>query len=415
MKLLNSKVLPARRVMIPIGIGLMLSLMGDQTLYTVLPNPDIAALAGLKLASVGLLLGINRLTRIVTNGPVGAFYDRAPRRWLMIASIFLGAFSTLCYAFGQGFIIMLLGRILWGFAWSGIWIGSNTMVMDISREENRGRISAQLSVWFLIGIAVSSFCGGLFTDLFGYRGGLFLSAGLTGLAGLIWLLFLPETRLQTIEIKEISVGQNQKFSNLPLKLSFKLSLVLFSLRFIFAGVLASTTILWLSRYVNAGINVGNFQIPLATLTGIVVAARVIFSVGGAPAAGAWSDRLGRRWGLVVGLMILGSGGVYLMSLPQFWVAIIGAFMAFFATSGVSVLISAIIGDQVRENQRSRVLGLVFSVGDLGSALGPWVALAIIPKIGLELVYQLSAGVGIVFSLFLLRNAIGEKVYWKKTQ
>ena len=42
--------------MAPIGIGLALSLIGDTTLYTVLPNPEIAAQAGLSLAVVGVIL-----------------------------------------------------------------------------------------------------------------------------------------------------------------------------------------------------------------------------------------------------------------------------------------------------------------------------------------------------------------------
>ena len=66
--------------MAPIGIGLALSLIGDTTLYTVLPNPEIAAQAGLSLAVVGVILGLNRLIRLLTNGVFGVVYDRQPRR-----------------------------------------------------------------------------------------------------------------------------------------------------------------------------------------------------------------------------------------------------------------------------------------------------------------------------------------------
>ena len=71
------------RVLAVVGIGLVLSLLGDQTLYTVLPDPALAAQAGLTLGMVGLVLGVNRLARVLINGPAGYLYDRLPRRWLM--------------------------------------------------------------------------------------------------------------------------------------------------------------------------------------------------------------------------------------------------------------------------------------------------------------------------------------------
>jgi hypothetical protein len=64
------------RVLTPLGIGLALSLLGDATLYAVLPSPEIAAQAGLSLVMVGFLLGINRLVRLVFNGFAGWVYDR---------------------------------------------------------------------------------------------------------------------------------------------------------------------------------------------------------------------------------------------------------------------------------------------------------------------------------------------------
>ena len=81
-----------------LGIGTALSLLGDATLYTVLPHPDVAAQLGITLSMVGLLLGANRAIRLVLNGPVGMLYDRMPRRGLLIASLSLGACASVFYA-----------------------------------------------------------------------------------------------------------------------------------------------------------------------------------------------------------------------------------------------------------------------------------------------------------------------------
>ena len=113
----------AGRILTPTGIGIALSLLGDQTLYTVLPNPEIMRQAGVSLTVVGIVLGLNRLTRMLSNWPVGLLYDRSRRRGLMIVSIAIGAISTLCYALATNELLLLFGRVLWGIAWSGIWIG----------------------------------------------------------------------------------------------------------------------------------------------------------------------------------------------------------------------------------------------------------------------------------------------------
>ena len=159
------------RVVNLIGLGIVLSLFGDGTLYTVLPNPEIAGQAGLTLSMVGLLLGINRLVRLLFNPGAGVLFDRMPRRVLLVSSMGLGALSTATYAATSGFGPLLIGRILWGAAWAGLWIGANTVVLDVAEAHNRGRLSARLQMWFFVGVGVASLAGGGFTDALGFRNG----------------------------------------------------------------------------------------------------------------------------------------------------------------------------------------------------------------------------------------------------
>ena len=122
-----------QRVLAPLGLGTAISLLGDSTLYTVLPRPAIAAEVGVTLTMVGLLLGANRLVRLAFNGAAGVLYDHLPRRKLLIAALAIGALSTLLFAFGRSLPVLLLSRVLWGAAWSGIWVGGNALVLDTRR------------------------------------------------------------------------------------------------------------------------------------------------------------------------------------------------------------------------------------------------------------------------------------------
>ena len=385
---------PARsthnRVLVPLGIGLALSLFGDATLYTVLARPEIAAQAGVTLAMVGLLLGINRFVRILFNGPAGLLYDRLPRRQLMVASLAVGALSTLLYALVSGPLGMLIARALWGLAWSGIWIGSSTIALDISGPDDRGRVNGQLQMWFYLGVAVTSFAGGLFTDLFGYRGGLWVSTGLSLLGVLVWLRFLPETRPPAQPYQPRPRRRRLRKPPFPWRTALKTSLPLFVMRFVFAGVLNATTILWLGQYLDGGLRVGPWFLPLATLTGAFVAVRVLVSTLSAPPIGAFSDRIGRRWLVMALLLLAGVGGIYLMSLPSAGWAVGGALLASLTAGGVPLLAAAVIGDRSTVEQRGRSLGLMYSISDLGSALGPPFALGLIPLIEIGPVYRMAA-------------------------
>lgn len=149
-----------RRTIDLVGVGIMLSLLGDATLYTVLPDAGIAAQAGISLSVVGLVLGINRLVRLAFNPAAGMLFDRLPRRPLLAASLALGAISTVGYALASGPVVLLIGRVLWGAAWSGLWIGANSVVLDLADEQNRGRLSARLQMWFFIGGGLSFLAGG---------------------------------------------------------------------------------------------------------------------------------------------------------------------------------------------------------------------------------------------------------------
>jgi MFS family permease len=396
------------RVLTPLGLGLALSLLGDATLYAVLPSPIFAAQAGITLAMVGLVLGVNRLVRIVFNGPAGYLYDRLPRRPILLTSIFIGAFSTALYALSSGIVLMMIGRVLWGLAWSGIWIGANTMALDISQNHNRGKVNGRLQMWFYIGVATSSMFGGLFTDLFTYRGGLWVSSALTFLGFLMWLKFLPETKPALAPSEEPK--QALSIHGFPWFVTFSCAAPYFVMRFVFAGVLAATTILWLSQFIpENGFRLNGWAIPLATLSGVFIAVRVLVSVISAPQIGRFSDFIGKRWlVLVVILLIFGGGGLWLLSLPIFSLSLIGALLAAVSGGSIPAIVPAIVGDQVNLQQRSRVLGLIFTVGDLGSALGPPFALGLIPVFGLNTIYAWCAGLYALTALLAAFFAFREK-------
>jgi MFS family permease len=400
---LNRTVRSDARVINIVGIGIVLSLLGDSTLYTVLPDPSVAARLGLSLAWVGVLLGVNRLVRLLSNLWAGILFDRLPRRRLLIGSLIVGALCNLIYAASYGPLPFMVGRLLWGAAWSGLWVGGNTVVLDLSTQASRGRFSGRFQMWFFLGAATGAAAGGLFTDLFGFRGGMLLSAAITALAAALWAFALPETRPNRAD----DHGQQPSLRDLPWRGSLPAALPVAAVRFVFAGVLAATTILWLEAFIGRQLLLFRVLIPLATVTGAFSGIRMLASLIGAPLSGALSDRLGRRWPVVAGTLAAGSAGLWFMGGQALGLALGGALLAAASAGGVQALIPAIVGDRMEAARQSRALSLVFSLGDVGSALGPPAALALVDELSLSSIYRLSGGLLLAVSVFAAYQALGE--------
>ena len=373
-----------RRVLFPLGLGTALSLMGDGMLYTVLPTH--AAEAGIALSSVGIILSVNRAVRLFLNGPAGLAYDRWPRRRLFVPALFVGALSTAVYAATRGFWPMLVGRLLWGLAWSGIWVGGATVILDVATAQDRGRWMGLYQTWFFLGAALSAFAGGLLTDGLGYSATMWLGAAVTALGGLITFTLLPETRsirpgLECLSVEEI---RPRLRANLGLWI---VALLQGINRFVGVGVLAATMgLLVQDRLRSASLTLG-----VATLTGALNAGKILLSMVAAPLAGTASDWLGSRWRVATWGLAIGIISMALIAWGAPTAILTGVALGAVTVGSVQALVTALTGDLVGQTQRGRAIGLLHTAGDLGSAMGPPVAYALIPWIELQGVYLLCAG------------------------
>ena len=384
-----------RQVLFPLGLGTALSLMGDGTLYTVLPTHT--ADAGIALSSVGIILGINRAVRLLLNGPAGLAYDRFPRRWLFVPALFIGAISTAVYAATHGFWPLLVGRLLWGLAWSGIWVGGATVILDVTTGRDRGRWTGLYQTWFFLGAALSTFAGGLLTDWVGYNATMWVCTAVTALGGVIALILLPETRdVRQQDDPPIEENVLRLRSNRDLLVAASLQGIN---RFVTAGVLAATMGLLAQEWLaSAGLILG-----VATLTGALMAGRTLLSMASAPLAGTASDWLGSRWGVAACGLAVGAIGMALVAWGGPVAILAGILLAAIAGGSVQALVTALTGDVVSQAQRGRAIGLLHTAGDLGSAIGPPAAYALMPWIELRGAYLLCTGLfvaGLAMTLLL---------------
>jgi MFS family permease len=368
------------KVLLPLGLGTALSLMGDATLYAVLPTHT--ADAGITLAGVGVILGVNRAIRLVTNGPTGLAYDRWPRRSLFVPALLIGALSTAMYAATRGFWPLLLGRLLWGLAWSGIWVGGATMILDVTTPANRGRWTGLYQTWFFLGTALGSLAGGVLTDLLGYAMTMWVGALVTAGGCAAAALLLPETRPPTPSHRSLASAVAASVplrANGPLLAAVALQAVN---RFAISGVLSATLALVVQqRVADLPIAVG-----AASATGILLAGRTIFSMAAAPLCGSLSDRLGSRWGVFAWTIGAGLVGFVFLAWGNLAGVLAGVVLTALANGGMQAMSTTLTGDLVSPAQRGRAIGLLHTAGDAGSAVGPPLAYVLMPLVSLGGVY-----------------------------
>ena len=70
--------------------------------------------------------------------------------------------------------------------------------------------------------------------------------------------------------------------------------------------------------------------------------------------------------------------------------LVGIALVAVARGSTQAMVTALTGDLVRQEQRGRAIGLVHTASDLGSAIGPPIAYALLPWMGLPGVYLLCA-------------------------
>lgn len=400
--------LPPWMTLILLGLGLALSLPGDTALYVALPTHT--AEAGITLTHVGLMLSANRLIRLFINAPYGMVIERVPRRWMLVPSLLIGGLSYFLYTV-PGFWPLLIGRLLWGIAWAGIWIGGSTAVLDIATSRNRGRYSGFYQVFFFVGVGGSAILAGVLVDSIGYLEALRICAWIALGMGLIWLIFLPETRPAVVSNPAPAaepLASAVMPGTAPSRWMLVVAIALLGVNWlIFIGVLGATLPLLLEERAGQSTIILGILLPLTTLTGVLTAGNQFLSAFVSPFSGWLTDRTGNRWGLVILALLTGVAALALLADSRGNILLAGIILGAIATSILQTQVMTLVGDHAGVNRQGRILGVVNTVGDLGSAIGPLLAYALLPGIGLSGIYWLMGG---TLALFLLP---GVQIAWRE--
>ena len=163
--------------------------LGDALIYVVLPLYPAAF--GVEVATVAILLSVNRVVRILGYGWVSPLSRRFGANTLTAAACAAGAISTLCYGLLSGFVLLFIARLAWGCAYGVINLTNTAYAYgDGHRAGTRIGLNRAVST---IGPVLALGLGGYIVTLVGPQH-VFTIYGLIGLAAIPLALTLPSMR-----------------------------------------------------------------------------------------------------------------------------------------------------------------------------------------------------------------------------
>ncbi len=369
------------KIAIPLWLGSALSIIGDSTIYAVLPL--YIGAVGISLTDAGMLMGINRVVRLLSNSIFGYLFDFGNRKKILIVALFVSALSALIFGFCSGFTILFIARILWGIAWSGIIIGGTSILIEETTSENRGKWTGMYYFWISIGNVFGSVVGGFLSGKIGFQPTMAIN-GFLSLCGAVFVLIaLPN--LEKTQKEEISFANFKKNYTFKFDLTLVLYAVIFGIsRFIFSGFIASL----LSVITKEKISPFIVFIGISTLTGLISGSRTAMEMCFTPLAGFVSDKFKNRLYAVIVSLLFGVVGLIVITLAPPYMTLLGLLLCTVPSGSITVLVRTLVGDFSEEKKNhGRSIGFVLTAGDLCSAVGPIFAFRLLPYISMDTIYR----------------------------
>jgi MFS family permease len=397
-----------RYVVASLVVGVFFGGLGAGVAFPTLPA--LGPLLGISPFVVGLILSVNRFTRLVANTPAGQVLDRVGTRRPMIAGFVVQGLVPFGYVLGLhadalpvsvgNATVFFLARSFWGFGSAFVFVGAFSTITHVTTPDNRGKWVGYMRGGQSLGFPTGLVVGGLVSDAFGYD----VAFGVAGVAGLLAAVVaaavLPDVSpdVEASRLRDVPgiVGADPRIA--------AVGAVNLVVRFLFAGVLLSTAVLYAEA---SGISVGTLS--STGVSGVVMAVSVVGASVATVFVGRYSDRLENRALVALpALAVLAAGFGVLAAVPTLVGVVVAVALVGLGVGGSNPPLMAYLGDISPDDGTGKLGGVYNVFGDLGSTLGPLVALPLVARVGFAVEYlvcaALALGVGFLVARTLLADA-----------
>ncbi|MFB6219292.1 MAG: MFS transporter [Halobacteriaceae archaeon] len=393
-----------RSVAASLVAGVFLGGVGGGVAFPTLPT--LGTVLSISPAVVGVILSANRFTRLLVNTPAGSILDRMGTRRPMIAGFAVQAMAPFGYIAGlhapewglSSAGVFVAARVLWGVGSAFVFVGAFSTITHVTTPENRGKWTGYMRGGQSLGFPTGLVVGGLVTDAFGYDAA-FAVAGSAGVvATAVAAAVLPDLRadVDTVGLRELPGLLDDRRVGAVAGVNFLV-------RFLFAGVLLSTVVLYASTN-----DIGLGSLSGVGASGVVMAASVVAASVATVLVGRYSDGVANRASVTVpALALLGGGFVVLALRPTLAGTMAGVVLVGLGVGGTNPPLLAYLGDISPAEDVGKLGGAYNVFGDLGSTLGPLLALPLAADVGFLLGYLGCAALVVVAAGLVVAALLGD--------
>jgi SHS family lactate transporter-like MFS transporter len=318
---------------------------------------------------------------------LGSLADRFGRRRPLIACVLYFSIITALAPFAPNYTVFVILRALYGIGMGGYWGIGASLVMESSPTRWRGLFSGVMQAGYSLGYLLAAVALRTIEPRFGWRWMFLCGLGLAAVVAVLTLMS-PESsswqknRLVSFgEVFHILWQHRKDFAYLVLMMT-GIACLSHGTQDLYPDFLKTV-----HRYSNA----------------VVSNIAILYNIGaiaGALAIGSFSDRLGRRYSIMLALLIS------LLSIPlwAFGSSIVllaaGSFMMQFGVQGAFGVIPAHLNELSPGSVRSLFPGVVYQLGVLFAAPSVVVEFALQRHLGYRWALTIFE-IGVIFVLFLI--------------
>lgn len=362
-------------------------LLGDSALYALLPSRlDAFAVSP---TGAGLILGVNRYIRILSNTGAGWVVQRVGATWPLAFAVVLGAATTLTYGALAGFWFLLIAHALWGVVWSFLRLTAYLAAAETGDPRAVGRHMGVFQSVSRAGSLTAVIAGGILADRIGARD-TFLLFGVVTLAALV---LVPLARIPR------ELGRAQRPAANPAARSTATAdtndnawhiRVLYAQAsinwFLITGLFIGTTGLLVRTVAGDGATLLGAVVGVGTLSGILIGIRFAADLGLSTVFGHLSDRIGRPRVVIVSQAAAAIAMTIVAFSPTLAVAFPTFAVIFIAGVALTVALNASAAEVAPPGRRSVILGRYTTWADIGSGSGPIIGLPLVTGVGFGWAY-----------------------------
>ncbi len=340
---------------------LLLCTVGGLAIFssTIAKNPVLPILAqqlGANPATIGAIASASTLTGILASFPAGFLSDYWGRKPLLLIAGVVFLTAPLAYFLVSNPLQLALVRVYHGLATAVLSPVAMAYVTDLAPTHRGERLGWYSSVT-LGGRALAPVVGGLLLTISTWQS-VYVVCAVAGVLALLGMRLLPNRSSKTTKGKKnVSLNQSE-IGILSHRTILIISMVEAAQYLAFGAIEAFLPLYALS----VGIDKAAVGLLFGSQVGIKVLAR--------PLMGRMSDRYGRKWQIVVGLLLT---SVSMLFFCQTKIVIL--LLAISAVFGLGIAIasaatSAFVADLAPADSRGTALGIMSAIMDIGQASGP---------------------------------------------